>query len=292
MWNNIDEVMEQPGDIYEHHARLCQILLGSNNIKIICHDFNTLTSNYARVKFAKALLDKYKIKVENFAISTKDEKIALKFRERGNELFKVKKDNDAWEMYTKSISHSKEKSECLGLAFANRSAVLFQKGLYKECLNDISFALENNYPENILQKILLRKEKCDLFLKQQKSSQFYSELPPLEFRNEMIDCASERISINYSERYGRYVVAETDIVPGEVLAVEKPYAKILLQDFYYTHCHNCVKRNMNLIPCAHCNLALFCSLSCKENAWQSFHKRRFPNKITIINLLVTKKFTI
>jgi len=42
-------------------------------------------------------------------------------------------------------------------------------------------------------------------------------------------------------------------IAGEVLAVEKPFASVLLPDCYWSHCYNCLKHCHSLLPCSHCS---------------------------------------
>lgn len=60
-------------------------------------------------------------------------------RQKGNEKFKQKKAQECHEFYTKSIALAESGSENLALAYANRSAILFDVGLYKECLHVSNF---------------------------------------------------------------------------------------------------------------------------------------------------------
>lgn len=55
-------------------------------------------------------------------------------RQKGNEKFKQRKAQECHEFYTKSVAHAESGSENLALAYANRSAILFDVGLYKQCL--------------------------------------------------------------------------------------------------------------------------------------------------------------
>lgn len=41
---------------------------------------------------------------------------------------------------------------------------------------------------------------------------------------------------------------------------------------YYTHCHHCLARSYNLIPCPHCPLSLYCSDKCRTLAWSAGHE--------------------
>ena len=40
---------------------------------------------------------------------------------------------------------------------------------------------------------------------------------------------------------------------------------------YYTHCHHCLSRCYNLIPCSKCPIAQYCSERCKNLDWKFAH---------------------
>ncbi|XP_066269334.1 SET and MYND domain-containing protein 4-like [Branchiostoma lanceolatum] len=85
-------------------------------------------------------------------------------RDKGNTAYKAQQFQEAFTLYTNSISYSPEAhssdgngTECLSLALANRSAVLFQLQEYKLCLVDILASIDAGYPENLQYKLLHRK---------------------------------------------------------------------------------------------------------------------------------------
>ncbi|XP_019632879.1 PREDICTED: SET and MYND domain-containing protein 4-like [Branchiostoma belcheri] len=89
---------------------------------------------------------------------------ANQLRDKGNTAYKAQQFQDAFTHYTDSISYSPvthgsdgKRSECLSLALANRSAVLFHLQEYKLCLQDIIASIEAGYPENLQYKLLHRK---------------------------------------------------------------------------------------------------------------------------------------
>ncbi|KAI8506045.1 SET and MYND domain-containing protein 4 [Branchiostoma belcheri] len=89
---------------------------------------------------------------------------ANQLRDKGNTAYKAQHFQDAFTHYTDSISYSPvthgsdgKGSECLSLALANRSAVLFHLQEYKLCLQDIIASIEAGYPENLQYKLLHRK---------------------------------------------------------------------------------------------------------------------------------------
>jgi hypothetical protein len=82
------------------------------------------------------------------------------FREVGNRQFSLKDYCACIETYTQSILSCPEENEVeQSLAFANRSAALFQLELFEDCLKDIKTAIAKNYPSHLLPKILIRKIK-------------------------------------------------------------------------------------------------------------------------------------
>ncbi|CAH1247648.1 SMYD4 [Branchiostoma lanceolatum] len=85
-------------------------------------------------------------------------------RDKGNTAYKAQQFQEAFTLYTNSISYSPEAlssdgngTECLSLALANRSAVLFQLQEYKLCLVDILASIDAGYPESLQYKLLHRK---------------------------------------------------------------------------------------------------------------------------------------
>lgn len=126
--------MGSSSDLRRLFQQWCRHLSDTGDIKAISTEFGAISSNLKRVNFCLDLLDKYPLEFE-FVEVKKSNAEAEKWRQAGNDFFKNKKDNEAFQKYTKSIANSVNGSECLGLAFANRSAVLFRHGYYKECLS-------------------------------------------------------------------------------------------------------------------------------------------------------------
>ncbi|XP_049854136.1 SET and MYND domain-containing protein 4-like [Schistocerca gregaria] len=108
-------------------------------------------------------------------------------------------------------------------------------------------------------------EKPYLFSLQQK-------LPRKTYQesNEIV-CACDAVEIKYSQDMGRYIQASKNLNPGDVIAIERPYASVLLDDAYYTHCYNCLLRCNALIPCETCSMVMFCSDKCRNEALEKSH---------------------
>ncbi|XP_069701173.1 SET and MYND domain-containing protein 4-like isoform X2 [Periplaneta americana] len=85
---------------------------------------------------------------------------ASEFRTQGNSVFRKQDITGSLALYTKSVIHAPPKSEELSLALANRSAALFHLEEYKDCLQNITLALENGYPEPLRYKLYMRRSQC------------------------------------------------------------------------------------------------------------------------------------
>ena len=83
----------------------------------------------------------------------KSEGDSRRFRDLGNNQFKVGKDVEAIEMFNKAIlkapSNEENKGKDLSLAIANRSAALMRLGHLQLALEDVEFALNSGYPADL-----------------------------------------------------------------------------------------------------------------------------------------------
>ncbi|CAH8637860.1 unnamed protein product [Dicrocoelium dendriticum] len=68
---------------------------------------------------------------------------------------------------------------------------------------------------------------------------------------------------------GLHLVASRDIAPGELIAAEKPYVRVLNPGKELRHCYRCCKRSLNLTPCRGCSEVGFCSTRCERETWMS-----------------------
>lgn len=124
--------------IFTLFQTLCRDLMAAGRSRATSEHFNELKTNAERVDCAYKLLLEFD-RFPRVDKARKSDEVSLKWREAGNKLYKATKDGEAMEMYTRSVAFA-EDGENLGLAFANRSAVLFQRKMYRECL-DVSYGL-------------------------------------------------------------------------------------------------------------------------------------------------------
>lgn len=77
----------------------------------------------------------------------------------GNQHFVMGNDLEAIECYTLSLAYA-DSDELMAYAHANRSAALYRKQLYKECLIDIDAALSHGYPKEKQRNLKDRGDKA------------------------------------------------------------------------------------------------------------------------------------
>ena len=77
----------------------------------------------------------------------------------GNQHFVMGDDIEAIKCYTMSLAYANNK-ELMSYAHANRSAALYRKQMYKECIIDIDAALNLGYPEEKREKLKERGAKA------------------------------------------------------------------------------------------------------------------------------------
>ncbi|XP_058792910.1 SET and MYND domain-containing protein 4-like [Phymastichus coffea] len=107
--------------------------------------------------------------------------------------------------------------------------------------------------------------------------------------NEEAPSLSKGVQISYSKKYGRHLIATEPFKPGDIVAMEYPYAYVNYREKYYTHCHHCLSRSYNLIPCSKCPIALYCSEECRTTAWKMVHRLECPVHAVLAKLLNVDK---
>ncbi|XP_014203986.1 SET and MYND domain-containing protein 4-like [Copidosoma floridanum] len=288
-----------------------------------------------------------KTKMPPLDSDAKNEEDSARFREEGNQSFVSGDDDEAIEKYTMSLAYAPSRGS-MALALANRSAALYRKKLYRECLIDIDAALVHGYPPDKQRKLkdraqkaveavrqlyrpkdlnmndlpatgdpnqepiegdlaMIRKfiddraapEACatddldELMSKGRKGpARYIVEERELSFAHgpsEEAPALSKGVRIAYSQKYGRYLEATEEFQPGDIVAMEKPYAYVVYREKYYTHCHHCLERSYNLIPCPACPVAQYCSEKCKTRDWELAHGTECPILAVLSKLLKLDK---
>lgn len=96
--------------------------------------------------------------------------------------------------------------------------------------------------------------------------------PKLAKCNPTIPSLSRSVDLAFSSTQGRYLVANKDIKPGDVIAVEDAYSKVVhLDSSLHNHCTECLARCLTPLPCPICSKVIFCSAACRMQALASYH---------------------
>ncbi|KAI1280805.1 SET and MYND domain-containing protein 4 [Halotydeus destructor] len=148
-------------------------------------EFAKLVSSEDRVRFCLEkpdILSGFKAFTTNPAIvriateAAKSDDKAKNFRLEGNKCFKIKKYKDALKLYSKALlvasfpvegkaapsgnGNDASSATEISLAFANRSATLFQMNMFKDCLQNVEHSIEFGYTPSQMHTLLLRKALC------------------------------------------------------------------------------------------------------------------------------------
>ncbi|CAG7823719.1 unnamed protein product [Allacma fusca] len=221
--------------------------------------------------------------------------LSSQLREKANEFFRTKNYQSALQCYTLAIMYSPWNSETLGLAFANRSATLLAMGKALEALQDIDSAYAHNYPEKFRKKLDERRQKCDDILRKTQQSGDETESQSMIERdkrkkfcqgilfrvkkpNALMTSAEEFVQIQFHPTHGRQLIVNRDIPAGTILIVEKPFISVLkdLLKWDVTHCHFCLRKIIQGLPCQGCVFAIYCNESCRGKAAEEFHGFECP----------------
>lgn len=145
----------------------------------ITYKYKELKTDEDRIIYTFSIMREHNI-VPKMTGKPKDAKESERLREQGNKIFVKCGTNsaqymEALKLYIKSIAFAPYPSRQLALAYANRSAVLFELALYLECTQDINRALALDYPDNLRAKLCIRKAYCLHLLEDQSIEQMIKE---------------------------------------------------------------------------------------------------------------------
>lgn len=218
---------------------------------------------------------------------------------------------DNFKLYSESIRYADCNSEDLALAYGNRSALLNRMKKYKEAISDIDKALKIPCSDAYELKLSKRKIDClsnlDLSKEnieeiksivkeinekfedetlREKIDELYEKLDNFRVEEEENKDVPEHLKIlqekekedpfksiwvKHNRKYGRYLVANRDFDPGEIIFVENPFARVINLNNVHMYCSHCFATSWSTIPCDHCSWCMYCSENCKKRAWDEYH---------------------
>lgn len=139
--------------------------------------------------------------------------------------------------------------------------------------------------KNILKKKFVEQENVR-YIDKSRFFRWNAEkyLPKLESENPMIPGLSDAVELRYSDKFGRYMCATRDIKPGELLVMQKPYAKIVNTEMRYKFCWFCAEQTWASLPCDNCSEVVYCSEICREKGRLEHHELECPVISSMIDL--------
>lgn len=194
-------------------------------------------------------------KLRNSEIMNKLNETSDSLRIQGNKLFSEKSYYNAMLKYNEGLCFAEPTSEMLGLIYASRSEIYFEMKLFANCLRNINLARKNGYPEVKNEILNKREEKCLMALKQsnRENSDIQQHLRLSYQAHTKYPCMVDCLQLKQDDKHGRYIVTNKSLKVGDIVAIEKPFCKIIRREFVQQICCWCFESNlMDLIPCRMC----------------------------------------
>jgi hypothetical protein len=169
-------------DVDSIFTQICQDLEKTGKVKEISSQFSTFVSNAQRVSFVlqlepvkKRLVEPLRVDLQRIS-SEKSQELSTFHRSEGNQYFQKKLNHKAIDAYNRSVQFAAADSgDELALAYANRSAVLYDLGDWLHCLRDIQLAFDTlTYPKHLEHKLYERQGNCWLQLGNYRNDAFVS----------------------------------------------------------------------------------------------------------------------
>lgn len=193
---------------------------------------------------------------------------AAELRRAGNQLYAKKLFEIALRKYNESICAAPNASKDLAIGYANRSAIYYEQGLYDVALANIVLAKKNNYPEELMPKLLSREANCRSKLEDVRIPLVEASLE----LNPKIPFLAKGIQGRMDPAQGPIMVAKRDFKAGDVILREKPMVACVAWENVFGRCNYCISTNLShFIPCRNCTTAMFCDEECMRKG-QSVHR--------------------
>lgn len=267
--------------------KLVQQLEKEKRVVDISNRFVHIRTNWQKVDFADKIWQQSNIRADvPFRIAKSNER-SCELRQLGNQFFSLKNKDyvKALDLYNQSICAAENGSEILAIGYANRSAIYFEWKKYELCLDNIKLAREFGYPERLVAKLDKRESECNKLLNDDGETSGDEDdndnvmlAPKLTYPpHPTVPFIANCLEMKESDTLGRYIVSNVDLKVGQVIAIEDGFCTLTLPCVRYQRCANCLQEcEFSLIPCDQCTSTMFCSETCKTDAFHSFHKYECP----------------
>jgi SET and MYND domain-containing protein 4 len=185
----------------------------------------------------------------------KDNEKAKLFYKEAKANLAYKRFYDSLVLFNKSLCHLPKGSENLAKVFTSRALVYLEIKEVDKCLENVQMA-RNHECSNEIQLTEI-EERCQKLKENQPKdsandpkSFFKLSYSPHERNPSVVNC----VEVKKNEKFGRHVITNRDLNPGDIIAIEEPIFKAIFDRSRYERCSNCLNTNMlSLIPCDGCN---------------------------------------
>ena len=244
--------MDSTNDVYFYIDTLMEKL--KDNLE----DFQLIADSLDKIEFVRKLLVEHNLMPDYLQFKhIKSEETAQMYRLHGNELFKSKQFFSALICYNKCLSFAERNSKHLALCYGNRSAIYCEIEEYEHCLENIQLAKIHKCPQECLERLNQREQLCRKMIIMIQGNPIKTKVVNLlrltHKPNRKLPFVVDCLDLRSNTEYGRHIITNKTLNVGDVIAIEKPFTKVLSTAVRYERCCYCLGQNkMNLIPCDHC----------------------------------------
>lgn len=188
----------------------------------------------------------------------KCDQLAESFSLKAGECFSSKKYTEALENYNQCLRFAENKSQVMMDAFVGRSKVYCEVKQFEKCLDNIQMAIDMCNDEEKCKSLKTIQEDCrenfNNITSDNSDNDTWSFIKLSQPAHKKVPFIAECLEVRENEFYGRYIMTNKNLIPGDMVVVEEPFYKILDPKIRHTRCAICLQRNMmNLFPCAKCD---------------------------------------
>jgi SET and MYND domain-containing protein 4 len=190
----------------------------------------------------------------------KNNQIAETFLLKAHESFKNANHREALENFNQTIRFATVKSQLIADAFAGRAQIYYEMKQHQKCIENIQNAIQLSVNDENIKKykkiqneILgeISSEEYKVQHEKKMSEEFFSLSHDA---HKKIPFIAECLDVKENDVYGRYIMTNKDLKPGDIVVVEEPFYKVADLKIRHTRCSVCLKQNLlNLLPCSKCS---------------------------------------
>lgn len=188
----------------------------------------------------------------------KSDQLAESFSAKAGECLSLKKYAEALENYNQCLRFAVNKSQVLSEAYAGRSRVYYEVKQFEKCFDNIQCAIDASVDEEKCKSFKTfqqeYREKLNNIASENNDNDTCDYFKLTQPAHKKIPFIAECLEVRENDVYGRYIMTNSNLIPGDIVVVEEPFYKVLDPKQRHARCAICLQQNkMNLFPCAKCS---------------------------------------